>query len=68
METESEIVLELEADEEPVPAAETESAARALPFSFAKRHGVFIRGIDGTKKPEVMLGLPRNQEPSPGKH
>ncbi len=42
MESETEIVLEAT----PVPAIEnTTSSARALPFSFAKRHGVLIRGI-----------------------
>ena len=42
METEAEIVLETPAVESDLePAAET----RALPFSFAKRHGVLIREI-----------------------
>ncbi|MDJ0906713.1 MAG: hypothetical protein QNI96_11885, partial [Woeseiaceae bacterium] len=40
METEAEIVLET------APEQDTESSAiRALPFSFAKRHGVLIRDI-----------------------
>ena len=48
IESTPEIVLELEADsgEEAVASAEQPSGpARALPFSFAKRHGVLIREI-----------------------
>jgi general secretion pathway protein E len=53
MEIESEIVLELA----PEPAAESALvSARALPFSFAKRHGVLIRdytadGADAVYRP-----------------
>ena len=44
MENENEIVLELAPD----PMVEnTGSIARALPFSFAKRHGVLIRDMSG---------------------
>jgi len=39
----AEIALELEP--EPVLATEPEASERALPFSFAKRHGVLIREI-----------------------
>ena len=45
MEAESEIVLET------VPAEHEELAevhARALPYSFAKRHGILIRDVDDT--------------------
>ena len=40
METEAQIVL----DATPEPAVEA-GPNRVLPFSFAKRHGVLIRGI-----------------------
>ena len=43
MESNTEIVLELEAEETEGLTAIDEPAARALPFSFAKRHGVLIR-------------------------
>ena len=43
MESNTEIVLELEPDQE-MPAADL-SPAPVLPFSFAKRHGVLIREI-----------------------
>jgi len=55
MATETEIVLEsapLPLQPEPEPAIET----RALPFSFAKRHGVLIRGIDGDTADTVYRG------------
>jgi general secretion pathway protein E len=47
MESHSEIVLEVETDAATGSATDQEPVARALPFSFAKRHGVLIRGIDG---------------------
>ncbi len=46
MESHSEIVLEVDAVTEPEPVVAEEPVARALPFSFAKRHGVLIREID----------------------
>lgn len=45
MESSGEIVLEAESPAEPVSTGD--ASARALPFSFAKRHGVFIREFDG---------------------
>jgi general secretion pathway protein E len=53
MERTTEIVLEtdqrLALVEEPAEPEQEESSARALPFSFAKRHGVLIRDIvDGS--------------------
>ena len=47
MESHSDIVLEVDSDTEPESVAAREPIARALPFSFAKRHGVLIREIDG---------------------
>lgn len=53
MESNSEIILEVESDSEPVfdsdPALTVAPplTARPLPFSFAKRHGVLIRDMDG---------------------
>ena len=47
MESHGEIVLEVDAVTEPEPVVAEEPVARALPFSFAKRHGVLIREIDG---------------------
>ena len=44
MEANSEITLETEQEAQPDPPAD--SLARTLPYSFAKRHGVLIRGID----------------------
>ena len=43
MEGNPEIVLEVEPDSDVEDVAAVESAGRALPFSFAKRHGVLIR-------------------------
>ena len=43
MESNSEIILELEADVTAAAPSAPESLAKALPFSFAKRHGVLIR-------------------------
>jgi len=46
MESSSEIVLEIEEDSaEPLTIAEEPTVGRALPFSFAKRHGVLIRDV-----------------------
>jgi len=45
MESTSEIVLELESDPDIAPAETDDASGRALPFSFAKRHGVLIREI-----------------------
>jgi general secretion pathway protein E len=45
MESTSEIVLELESDPDFAPVEAHEPSGRALPFSFAKRHGVLIREI-----------------------
>lgn len=47
MESHSEIVLEVDSVTEPDSVVAEEPVARALPFSFAKRHGVLIREIDG---------------------
>jgi len=53
MESHSEIVLETEPVTESETAgeaphiAEDQPVARALPFSFAKRHGVLIRSVEG---------------------
>ncbi len=48
MESNTEIVLELEPDMTVGNSATTDPVARALPFSFAKRHGVLIREfVDG---------------------
>lgn len=46
MESHTEIVLEIDSVTESESSAPGEPVARALPFSFAKRHGVFIREID----------------------
>ena len=46
MESHTEIVLEADSATESDPVATEEPVARALPFSFAKRHGVLIRKID----------------------
>ncbi len=47
MDDSAELTLELEPDPEPEPAPDSveATAERALPFSFAKRHGVLIREI-----------------------
>ena len=45
MESHTEIVLEVDTATESEPALLEEPVARALPFSFAKRHGVLIRDI-----------------------
>jgi general secretion pathway protein E len=45
MEGNTEIVLEVLEDAEEIVAPQDEPAARALPFSFAKRHGVLIREV-----------------------
>ena len=45
MESQEEIVLEVESAAEPAVVEDQQPVARALPFSFAKRHGVLIRGI-----------------------
>jgi general secretion pathway protein E len=50
MESEAEIVLETV----PEPAAESALTARALPFSFAKRHGVLIRDITAESADTVI--------------
>ncbi len=47
MDNHSEIVLETELALESEPATAVETRARALPFSFANRHGVLIRDADG---------------------
>jgi len=46
MEGTTEIILELEPDVSPDEPEAVESAARALPFAFAKRHGVLIRDVE----------------------
>ena len=46
MESHTEIVLEVDSVTESETVAAEEPVARALPFSFAKRHGVFIRNIE----------------------
>jgi general secretion pathway protein E len=46
MESHTEIVLEVDSVTESEPADVEKPVARALPFSFAKRHGVLIRDID----------------------
>ena len=46
MESHTEIVLEVDSVTESEPADAKKPVARALPFSFAKRHGVLIREID----------------------
>jgi general secretion pathway protein E len=43
VESNSEIILELEADVTTAAPSAPESLVKALPFSFAKRHGVLIR-------------------------
>jgi general secretion pathway protein E len=45
MESNTEIVLETEEELTLVPDSGPDSVVRALPFSFAKRHGVLIRDI-----------------------
>ena len=45
MESNTEIVLEVLEEPEEVAATPAEPVARALPFSFAKRHGVLIREV-----------------------
>ena len=48
MERSSEIVLEIEADPaDKLPVTDDQATGRALPFSFANRHGVLIREISG---------------------
>jgi general secretion pathway protein E len=47
MESHPEIVLAVDSVTESDPVASHMPVARALPFSFAKRHGVLIREIDG---------------------
>jgi general secretion pathway protein E len=47
MDNHSEIVLETEPALESESVSTVETHARALPFSFANRHGVLIRDIDG---------------------
>ncbi len=46
MDEHSEIVLEAEPAPEPESVSAIESGGRALPFSFANRHGILIRDID----------------------
>jgi general secretion pathway protein E len=46
MESHTEIVLEVDSVTQSEPADAEKPVARALPFSFAKRHGVLIRDID----------------------
>lgn len=46
MESNTEIVLELEPDTPVNNTAVAQPVAKALPFSFAKRHGVLIRDIE----------------------
>ena len=46
MENHSEIVLAIDSVAESDPVASQKPVARALPFSFAKRHGVLIREMD----------------------
>ena len=54
MESTTEIVLEIEEDAPDVVLPPDEPVARALPFSFAKRHGVLIRDfVDGDRKSVV---------------
>jgi len=50
MESESEIVLESTPD---ISIENAESASRALPFSFAKRHGVLIRDVSDVEADTV---------------
>jgi general secretion pathway protein E len=45
MESNTEIVLEIEAPEVKESSQQSEPSTRPLPFSFAKRHGVLIREI-----------------------
>ena len=47
MESHTEIVLEGDGARESDPVATEIPVARTLPFSFAKRHGVLIRELDG---------------------
>ena len=48
MESSSEIVLEIEEDPaDKLPVTDDQPTGRALPFSFANRHGVLIREISG---------------------
>ena len=57
MESNTEIVLETEEALTLVPDAEPEQVIRALPFSFAKRHGVLIRDIvDGKADTVYRIG------------
>ena len=53
MESNTEIVLETEEELTLVPDAKPQPVARALPFSFAKRHGVLIRDITDGKADAV---------------
>ena len=46
MESHTEIVLAVDSVTESEPADAEKPVARALPFSFAKRHGVLIRDIE----------------------
>ena len=46
MDSNSEIILELEPDVAVTDSEAPESAARVLPFSFAKKHGVLIRDAE----------------------
>ena len=57
MESNTEIVLETEEALTLVPDAGPEQVIRALPFSFAKRHGVLIRDIvDGKADAVYRVG------------
>ena len=47
IETATETVLELETEAEPEVVPQPVIEGRALPFSFAKRHGILIREFDG---------------------
>jgi len=53
MESNTEIVLETEDELTLVPDAKPQPVTRALPFSFAKRHGVLIRDITDGKADAV---------------
>jgi general secretion pathway protein E len=46
MESNTEIVLELEPDVKGVKAEVPDASAKVLPFAFAKKHGVLIRGVE----------------------
>ena len=46
--------IEQPAAVEPLPAAPADEPSRGLPFSFAKRHGILVRGIEAGKADVVF--------------